>query len=206
MNRNRKFFNHCTISWTLDFKEASYSWVPVETVLAKYAGNVLQTSADVRQRDPARFNAWKMSDKREKNCQSSTGVNVRQGIKMSIEGLTDILSCRPEIIFGRTVEISLPYMSVILSPPVHIAQWAHMHHFLSICLSVRTSICHWKIHIGESIRDRSLKLYYGMSVWLCLLLARLWERIHVSKWAWCFCFDMYARSCTRLYGSCHARR
>ena len=39
-----------------------------------------------------------------------------------------------------------------LSPPVHIAQWAHMHRFPSVCPSVRLSICHWIIiHISESI-------------------------------------------------------
>ncbi len=31
-----------------------------------------------------------------------------------------------------------PKFLVLLSPPVHIARWAHMRHFLSVCLSVWT--------------------------------------------------------------------
>ncbi len=36
----------------------------------------------------------------------------------------------------------------LLSPPMHIARWAHMHRFLSVCLSAR----HWIIiDISESL-------------------------------------------------------
>ncbi len=59
------------------------------------------------------------------------------------------------------------YYIWFLSPPVHIARWAHMHRFLSVCPSVR----HWtKIHNSESIIDRSMKLYHSS------LLTTLWEK------------------------------
>ena len=46
-----------------------------------------------------------------------------------------------------------------LSPPVHVARWAHMHR----CLSVRPSVCHWTIiHISESIIAMNLKLYHNI--------------------------------------------
>ncbi len=39
-----------------------------------------------------------------------------------------------------------------LSPPMHVARWAHMHRF--------PSVCHWTIiHISESIIAMNLKLY-----------------------------------------------
>ncbi len=50
-----------------------------------------------------------------------------------------------------------------LSPPVHIARWAHMHRFLSVCLSVRLSVCHWIIiHISKSIIAMNLKLCHSI--------------------------------------------
>ena len=56
-----------------------------------------------------------------------------------------------------------------LSPPVHVARWAHMHHFLSVvCLSVCPSVV-WTgpkrekiIHISGSIGDRKMKLCHNV--------------------------------------------
>ena len=46
------------------------------------------------------------------------------------------------------LSIDVKIVVTFLSPPVHIAWWAHMHRFLS----VRPSVCHWIIiHISESI-------------------------------------------------------
>ena len=74
---------------------------------------------------------------------------------------------------------------LFLSPPVHIAQWAHMGRFLSL----RPSVCHMiKIHILESIIDRSLKLYHSTCPSVPVTDYTL-RTIHVTKWAWYFSFD-----------------
>ncbi len=48
---------------------------------------------------------------------------------------------------------------MFLSPPVHIARWAHMHRFLPVQPSVR----HWiMIHISKSIIAINLKIYHNI--------------------------------------------
>ncbi len=80
----------------------------------KYAGHVRQTSVDVQERAPAwpdilscRLNTLKMSVKGDKET-IFAGHQLRicstgdQNLWQSIEGLEDILSDSPEIIFART--------------------------------------------------------------------------------------------------------
>ena len=57
--------------------------------------------------------------------------------------------------------LSAYFLCNIFSPPLHIARWAHMHRFLSICPSVTLL----KIHISES------------------------TKIHVNKWLWYYYCD-----------------
>ncbi len=72
--------------------------------------------------------------------------------------------------YGRGGRLFFQTLPPSLSPPVQFAQWAHMHHFLSVCQSVCQSV--WtgpkirleKIHISESIIARSLKLYHNIKL------------------------------------------
>ncbi len=51
--------------------------------------------------------------------------------------------------------------AIFLIPLVHFAQWAHMHHFLTVCLSGPDQNSDWTIiHILESIAVRTAKLYH----------------------------------------------
>ena len=46
---------------------------------------------------------------------------------------------------------------LLLSPPVHFARWAHMRHFLSVCLAGLDQNSDWTIiHISESIAVRTI--------------------------------------------------
>ena len=64
-----------------------------------------------------------------------------------LSGLTKIVSNNVESLSAFNF-IHVNFLCQFFSLPVHIARWAHMRHFLSVCLSVR----HWiKIHISESI-------------------------------------------------------
>ena len=47
----------------------------------------------------------------------------------------DGYSGRPEVATGLPF-IGTRFTLHLLSPPVQFARWAHMHHFLSVCLSV----------------------------------------------------------------------
>ena len=70
----------------------------------------------------------------------------------------------------------------ILSTPVHIARWALMRRFLSVCLSVRPSVTLLKNHISDSIIDRSLKLYHSIKPFRCIQEKyRLHSKIHISS-------------------------
>ncbi len=88
-----------------------------------------------------------------------------------------------------------------LSPPEHIARWAHMHRFLSVCLSVRLSVCHtfknsylrkyyrqesetlpqYKTFIGVSRKntDHTLKIYFQSASKLDR--KSYWTKNHISK-------------------------
>ncbi len=50
---------------------------------------------------------------------------------------------------------------MFLSPPVHFARWAHMHHFAFVRLSGLDQKSDWKkIHNSKSIAAGNLKLHH----------------------------------------------
>ena len=61
-----------------------------------------------------------------------------------------------------------------LTPPVHIAQWANMHHFLSVCLSLDNNNLSSRLcstqekNLGQFIQDGLLAVAFSMSVGLSL--------------------------------------
>ncbi len=74
-----------------------------------------------------------------------------------------------------------PKSSVVLflSPPVHFAQWAHMHHLLSVCLSV----CLSSVRTGPKFRldnNSYLGKYYSildLCKWSTLYLRCNWSQM-----------------------------
>ena len=98
----------------------------------------------------------------------AAGKNVRQGLS-SLSDISRRLLDMSGIFCDHWAFLPLRMMVVkrLLSPPVHTAQWAHMHRFLSVCLSVRLWLYKnsWTIiHISKSSAPRVMKFGQIMDV------------------------------------------
>ena len=62
---------------------------------------------------------------------------------------------RPEALFPFMMELNVSkifFWSLVFDPPVHFARWAHMRHFLSVCVTFWLDQKYWIIiHFSESI-------------------------------------------------------
>ncbi len=86
----------------------------------------------------------------------------------------------------KYIYCTLPF----LSPPVHVARWAHRRHFLSVCLYKKFKN---KIHISKSIAGSHMKFGrtmldfllspYGFFTWSCLRKCK--SRVQITRWAHC---------------------
>ncbi len=103
-----------------------------------------------------------------------------QGVGQLVGGynhrVVDSHSAKPQCLSMNSHKKVLCYIITppLLSPPVHIARWAHMHHFLSVRLSAWTLPKIGENNSSESIGGRNLKL-------ICTAVCKIYELHSNSK-------------------------